>query len=152
MENTKLVERSCVNVNNCKRLEQEDFDEERCRGWCPDFAWDNKTIPSKPEFLTKAQLRTILTDSPNIGTKEDKEELNQKITGLFNLATYVLESKKAQNLCLSPDIILALQKCSDDDQKDFTISFLLYTDLKSKLRAFLKRIRFFDKPEVEEEK
>jgi len=142
-----LLEKSCIYVKDCKFHKLKNFNETLCRGWCEDFCWDGKSIPIKPEFFTNIQLKNMLRKIPEVNSEENWNELNQKIQGLFGLSLFVAEEKKDIQLPL--DVIKALQAITEqaiteDSKKDFIGTFILYVDLRTKMRAFVKSAKLLE--------
>jgi len=135
-----VLETSCAQVKNCRFQDLPDFKEENCRGWCQDYVWDGKSIPSKPEFFTDIQLKTILKKIPEALTKEELKSLEEKISNLFSYCLFLTSEKE---LWIPEDVIEILNKLkvigSINDDKKFKRAYLLYADLRTKLRIFIQK-------------
>lgn len=140
------LEFSCSNIEKCPMKELENFEDSLCKGWCSHFVWNAKDFPSKPEFFSKTQLRTMvekLGDGDLIKVKQTCWNLTEGITALAG------ENK---NILLPKNLYLAFKKLkayTEEKNDKFLDWFLVLADIRDGLRVFL---RVLEKQETKIEK
>lgn len=134
-DNENRLEKSCSYVNNCDLIEKPGWSPVDCKGWCEKYTWDEKTIPTKPEFFSKNQLRRIVKA---VG-EGDKEVLMGLCRGY---ADGVLEIAVEQPEVVFPlDLKRALIFLGELTEKEDTtyLDWLnLLADLRAGVRTFVR--------------
>ena len=129
------LEFSCSRVDNCPISGSKDFDETMCKAWCEHFAWNKKSMPSKPEFFSKTQLRMIVE---TLGEGDFKDlrfkcwSLTEGITSLVN---------EYEDVILPKDLSVALRRLQEYTEKgnEVFIDWLnVLADIRLGLRTFLR--------------
>lgn len=135
----KLLERSCKYCEDCELIKN-GLDDTKCRKWCKKYIWDGKTLPTKPEFFTEIQLKSILNNFEEF-TLDQRYDLKTKINGCLDL---IDELQKDKVYHMSVMILQLVHKLSEVEVDDFKANYLILASLKANLREYLRKIRYFD--------
>lgn len=129
------LEFSCSKVDNCPISGSKDFDETMCKAWCEHFAWNKKSMPSKPEFFSKTQLRMIVETLGDGDIDKIKNSSWSLAEGVVTLAG------EYDNIMLPKDLIVALKRLKENTESNNEV-FLDWlntlADIRLGLRTFLR--------------
>lgn len=129
------LEFSCSKVDNCPISGSKDFDETMCKAWCEHFAWNKKSMPSKPEFFSKTQLRMIVETLGDGDIDKIKNSSWSLAEGVVTLAG------EYDNIMLPKDLIVALKRLKENTESNNEV-FLdwlnVLADIRLGLRTFLR--------------
>ncbi len=129
------LEFSCSKVDSCPISGSKDFDETMCKAWCEHFAWNKKSMPSKPEFFSKTQLRMIVETLGDGDIDKIKNSSWSLAEGVVTLAG------EYDNIMLPKDLIVALKRLKENTESNNEV-FLDWlntlADIRLGLRTFLR--------------
>ena len=137
-----IRETSCKKLLDCPYITEKEFASSFCKGWCEGYVWNEQTLPSKPEYFSKTQLRMML-DKIDTSVYDVSEYEGSCINYVAGMASYVAqhnEEHKEAPLILSKELVDLAKKLDNIDFTDFKETFLYYADLRAKMRGFFKRI------------
>lgn len=136
-----VFEKSCTQLLICPYRNKEDFHPDQCRGWCEGYAWNEKTLPVKPEFFSKIQLKQMTRKIPltEENVKNLDEELVHFLDGIVEL------QNQAAKMPLTQELYADIKKMQEINKDEYEEIYLLYADFRSHLRDYIRKVQNFQK-------